>query len=65
MVLTNTDSPPYNTWAEALARTGLVVVTVHFRNAYNKDGDKCFPAGLDDCATAVRWVDEHRSKLKI
>lgn len=65
MTLINTDNPPYKNWAETLVRTGLVVVTVHFRNAYGKDGDNPFPAGLEDCATATRWVDEHRTDLGI
>ncbi|KAF3766565.1 hypothetical protein M406DRAFT_106290 [Cryphonectria parasitica EP155] len=65
MVLGPTDSPPQNSWAEALAATGLVVVTVYFRNAYTKTGDYPFPAGLNDCATAVRWVHEHRSELGV
>lgn len=65
MTVGTTDNPPQNHWAEALVRTGLVVVTVHFRNAYGKDGDNPFPAGLEDCATATRWVDEHRANLGI
>lgn len=65
MVIGTTDNPPQNKWAESLVRTGLVVITIHFRNAYDKDGDNPFPAGLEDCATAVRWIDEHRADLGI
>ncbi|KAJ4420719.1 hypothetical protein N0V82_004158 [Gnomoniopsis sp. IMI 355080] len=65
MVVGSTDNPPNNKWAEALVRTGMVVITVHFRNAYDKDGDNPFPAGLNDCATAARWVHEHRAELGI
>lgn len=67
MVIGSTDNPPQNRWAEALARTGLVVVTVHFRNAYGgKDNpDNPFPAGLDDCATATRWIAAHRAELGV
>lgn len=60
-----TDNPPHSAWAASLARTGLLVVTVHFRNAYAKTGDNPYPAGLNDCAAAVRWVDEHCSDLGI
>jgi acetyl esterase/lipase len=48
-----------------LAATGMVVVGVEFRNAGGKLGAHPFPAGLDDCAAAVRWVDAHRSELGI
>lgn len=65
MVIGTTDNPPQNKWAEALVRAGLVVITIHFRNAYDKDGDNPFPAGLDDCALATRWIDEHRAELGI
>lgn len=65
MVIGSTDNPPQNHWAEALVGTGLVVITVHFRNAYSKEGDNPFPAGLEDCASATRWIDEHRADLGI
>lgn len=65
MVIGSTDNPPQNKWAEALVKTGLVVITVHFRNAYGRDSDNPFPAGLDDCATAVQWINEHRAELGI
>lgn len=65
MVIGSTDNPPRNTFGEALAGTGLVVVTVHFRNAFTKAGDNPFPAGLNDCVAAARWVHEHRETLGI
>ena len=48
-----------------LAATGMVVVGVEFRNAGGKLGAHPFPAGLDDCADAVRWVRDHRDELGI
>ena len=50
---------------DELAATGMVVVGVEFRNAGGKLGPHPFPAGLDDCAAAVRWVHAHRDELGI
>ena len=41
---------------EYLASTGVVVVGVEFRNSGGKLGPHPFPAGLNDCAAAVRWA---------
>ena len=50
---------------DELAAAGMVVVGVEFRNAGGKLGPHPFPAGLDDCAAAVRWVHAHRDDLGI
>ncbi|HYQ36907.1 MAG TPA: alpha/beta hydrolase fold domain-containing protein [Mycobacterium sp.] len=50
---------------ESLAATGLVVVGVEFRNSSGKLGVHPFPAGLNDCAAAVRWVFANRERLGI
>ncbi len=55
----------YVHWRNELAATGMVVVGVEFRNAGGKLGPHPFPAGLDDCAAAVRWVHAHRDELGI
>ncbi|KAK2033558.1 alpha/beta-hydrolase [Colletotrichum zoysiae] len=65
MIILDTLSPVHVTWAESLARTGFVVVAVDFRNALGPNGLCPFPAGLNDCATAVRWVDSHRVQLGV
>ncbi|RYO97373.1 hypothetical protein DL765_011217 [Monosporascus sp. GIB2] len=65
MIILSTDSPIHSSWAEALARSGLIVIAVDFRNALAPDGLIPFPAGLNDCAAAVRWVGEHREQLHI
>ncbi|SDD29819.1 Acetyl esterase/lipase [Geodermatophilus telluris] len=52
-------------WSEDLAATGMVVVTVDFRNAWTADGAHPFPAGLDDCSSALDWVHQHREQLGI
>ncbi len=50
---------------EYLAATGLVVVGVEFRNSAGKLGIHPYPAGLNDCAAAVRWVFANRDQLGI
>jgi acetyl esterase/lipase len=50
---------------ENLAATGLVVVGVEFRNSAGNLGVHPYPAGLDDCAAAVRWVFAERERLGI
>ncbi len=50
---------------DELAATGMVVVGVEFRNAGGKLGPHPFPAGLDDCVAAVRWVHSHRDELGV
>jgi acetyl esterase/lipase len=52
-------------WRNVLAATGLVVVGVEFRNGGGKLGNHPFPAGLNDCAAAVRWADVHRADLGV
>jgi len=50
----------YVRWRESLAATGLVVVGVEFRNSAGKLGVQPYPAGLNDCAAAIRWVGANR-----
>ncbi|BBY80344.1 alpha/beta hydrolase fold domain-containing protein [Mycolicibacterium pulveris] len=50
---------------EYLAATGVVVVGVEFRNSGGKLGPHPFPAGLNDCASAVRWVAANRTELGV
>lgn len=65
MIILSTENSMHTTWVQALARTGLVAIAVDFRNALTRTGLNPFPAGLNDCAAAVRWVDGHRDQLKI
>jgi acetyl esterase len=53
----------YVRWRDELASAGLVVVGVEFRNGAGKLGSHPYPAGLDDCASALRWVGDHLADL--
>ena len=50
---------------ENLAATGLVVVGVEFRNSAGRLGVYPYPAGLNDCAAAIRWVAANREDLGV
>ncbi len=65
MVILHAGGPAYVRIRDELAATGLVVVGVEYRNAGGALGPHPFPAGLDDCAAALRWVHEHRAELGI
>ncbi|HKV18061.1 MAG TPA: alpha/beta hydrolase fold domain-containing protein [Mycobacterium sp.] len=55
----------YTRIRENLADTQLVVIGVEFRNAGGRLGPHPFPAGLNDCASATRWVYANRTDLGI
>jgi acetyl esterase/lipase len=55
----------YSMLREHLAATGVVVVGVEFRNSGGKLGPHPFPAGLNDCAAAVRWTHANKAELGI
>ena len=65
MVFLSAAGPEYVRFRNAIAATGAVVIGVEFRNAAGILGPHPFPAGLNDCGTALRWVDENRDKLGI
>jgi acetyl esterase len=65
MVFASTWNRIHEQWCTDLAAAGAVVVQVDFRNAWTPDGPQPFPAGLDDCMTAVSWVHDHRGELGI
>jgi acetyl esterase/lipase len=52
-------------WRDELAAVGLVVVGVEFRNGGGKHGPHSFPAGLNDCASALQWVSDNKARLGI
>ena len=55
----------YVRWRDELAALGTVVVGVEFRNGAGRLGIHPFPAGLDDCATALAWMDSQRDDLGV
>src|SRR3954469_10649688 len=65
MVFLEAAAGNYQRWRDALAVTGLVVVGVAFRNASGKHGPYPFPAGLNDCSSALQWMHGHRGDLGI
>jgi len=65
MVMLSVDNAMEIGWVEAIARTGLVAIAVNFRNAVTATGLNPFPAGLNDCAAAARWVCAHKDELGI
>ncbi|AFM15523.1 esterase/lipase [Mycolicibacterium chubuense NBB4] len=65
MAIASAGDLPYIRLREHLAATGLVVVGVEFRNSGGKLGPHPYPAGLNDCASAARWVSAHRDELGV
>jgi acetyl esterase/lipase len=63
MVMLAGEGPLYAHWRDELALAGAVVVGVDYRNGGGVLGPHPFPAGLDDCALALRWVHSHLAEL--
>ncbi len=58
----------YVAWARIIAAQGVAVAMVDFRNAARPSS--CpevapFPAGLNDCASGLKWVAAHAAELNI
>lgn len=65
MTMVQTMNPMHGNWCTSLAAQGALVVMTDFRNAWTKEAHNPFPTGLNDCAAAVKWIDEHRRALGI
>ena len=65
MVLMSANDPGFVRWRNDLANLGMVVVGVEFRNGGGRLGVHPFPAGLNDCASAVQWTYANRERLGI
>jgi acetyl esterase/lipase len=63
MTILDAHNRVHQQWSEDLAASGMVVVTVGFRNAWTPEGANPFPAGLNDCSSALDWIHEHRDEL--
>lgn len=65
MVIINTINKGHVRWRTDLALAGVVCIAVDFRNAWTEKQHQPFPAGLNDCAAAVKWIASHKSELGI
>jgi acetyl esterase/lipase len=65
MVMLQAADHGYVRWRDELASTGLIVVGVEFRNGAGKQGPYPFPAGLNDCSSALQWVSDNAGRLGI
>lgn len=58
----------YRAWARIIARNGVAVAMVDFRNAVVPSSAPevaPYPAGLNDCVSGVRWLAAHSDRLGI
>jgi len=58
----------YRGWGKLIADNGVAVMMVDFRNSVVASSARevaPFPAGLNDCASGVRWVAAHADDLGI
>lgn len=66
MVIFDPEVGCYRRWRQELASRGLVCVSVGFRNGSgNHNARAPFPAGLNDCVSAIKWVDANKSMLQV
>jgi acetyl esterase len=65
MTILEASGSSYQRWRDHLAASGLVVCGVEFRNASGKLGPHPFPAGLNDCTSALQWFAEQRARLGV
>jgi acetyl esterase/lipase len=56
---------PHAQWRDQIAARGLVVVAAEFRNAGGSLGPHPFPAGLNDCYSALEWCNQNKAELNI
>ena len=63
MAILQASAEPTARWRSALAAQGSVVVGVEFRNSAGALGPHPFPAGLNDCASALDWMHGQREGL--
>ncbi len=65
MVILKASGASYRRWRDELAALDLVVVGVEFRNAGGALGPHPFPAGLNDCTSALEWVHANAEPLGV
>lgn len=65
MAMMSATDPGYTFLRSAMAQEGMVVIGVEFRNSAGRLGSHPFPAGLNDCASAVKWAYEQKERLRL
>lgn len=50
-------------WCDSLAKSGLVVVAVEYRNTAGELGSHEYPAQLNDLISSIEWAAANRAKL--
>ena len=65
MVVMSAKNPGFILLRNSLAAMGMVVIGVEFRNGGGELGPHPFPAGLNDCTSALQWADEQRVNIDI
>ncbi len=65
MALMTAGDPNYVFWRNSLAAQGLMVIGVDFRNIGGAMGNHPFPAGLNDCYSALSWIYENKKELGV
>jgi acetyl esterase len=65
MVLMTAADPGFVRWRSTIANEGIVVVGVEFRNGGGALGNHPFPAGLNDCSSALKWTYDNKAALGI
>lgn len=65
MTVGSTLTPVHERWCKTLALQGCVVAMPDFRNAWTKTGYHHFPAGLNDCVAAVKFILANKTRLQI
>ncbi len=63
MVILTAADANYQRWRDTLAAEGAVVVGVEYRNGAGVLGPNPFPAGLNDCSSALDWMHDQRVDL--
>ncbi len=63
MVILKAAGASYARWRDELAALQVVTIGVEFRNGGGALGPHPFPAGLNDCASALQWAHANKDEL--
>lgn len=65
MAMLSTTDGQFVRWRDELAACDVAAIGVEFRNSGGAAGPHAFPAGLDDCTSALLWTHAHRARLGV